>query len=87
MGSTTGLGDLNLFDLFLFKEGGIEFGVGPQITLPTASKDATGTGKWQGGAAVIAIAPQQWGLVGALVTWQHSFAGDDDRATQNTSHV
>jgi hypothetical protein len=82
-GRITGLGDLNLFDLFLFKEGALQVGVGPQLTVPTASKDATGTGKWQGGAAVVAVAPQGWGLMGALLTWQHSFAGDGDRATQN----
>jgi len=82
-GNTTGLGDLNLFDLFLFKAAGAELGVGPQLTIPTASKDATGTGKWQGGLAGVVIAPQKWGLLGGLVTWQHSFAGDSDRATQN----
>jgi hypothetical protein len=44
-GSTTGLGDFNLIDLFPFKSGGSELAVGPQITIPTASKDETGTGK------------------------------------------
>ena len=82
-GSTTGLGDLNLFDLVLFKHGSLEFGVGPQLTIPTASHDALGTGKWQAGIATVVIAPQPWGLFGLLVTWQHSFAGDDDRPTQN----
>lgn len=81
--STTGLGDLNLIDMLLFKEGGVELGIGPQLTIPTATKDETGTGKWQAGLAGIAIAPQKWGLIGGLLTWQHSFAGDDDRRTQN----
>ena len=75
----TGAGDLNLFNLFLFKAGGIELGVGPQLTLPTASRDQTGTGKWQGGLAAVAMAPQKWGLLGGLLTWQKSFAGDNDR--------
>jgi len=82
-GRTTGVGDLNLFDIFITKIGGVELGVGPQLTLPTASEDATGTGKWQAGIATMAIAPNPWGLIGGLVTWQHSFAGDDDRRTQN----
>jgi len=82
-GNTTGLGDLNLIDLFPFKAGGVELGIGPQLTLPTASEDETGTGKWQAGLAVIVIAPQKWGILGGLLTWQQSFAGDSDRADQN----
>lgn len=81
--SETGLGDLNVFDLFLMKSGQVEYGFGPQLTIPTASKDETGTGKWQAGLAAMAIAPQRWGLLGALVTWQAAFAGDSDREHQN----
>jgi len=81
--STTGFGDLNLIDMLLFKQGHVELGIGPQLTIPTASEDETGTGKWQAGLAGVVIAPQKWGLLGGLLTWQHSFAGDDDRATQN----
>ncbi|CAN7778952.1 hypothetical protein LJR296_007864 [Cupriavidus necator] len=80
--SKTGSGDLNLFNLFLIKGPGIEFGIWPQLTIPTASYDQTGTGKWQAGMAGVVIAPQKWGLLGDLVTWQHSFAGDSDRPTQ-----
>jgi hypothetical protein len=83
LGQTTGLGDINMFDVLLFKAGSLELGVGPQLTVPSASKDVLGTGKWQAGAAAIAIAPQAWGLIGGLVTYQHSFAGDGDRPTQN----
>jgi hypothetical protein len=35
------------------------------------------------GLAAVAVAPQSWGLIGDLVTWQHSFAGQSDRPTQN----
>ena len=86
-GRTTGGGDLNLFDLFLFKAGGVEIGIGPQLTIPTASDDQTGSGKWQGGLAAAIVAPQHWGLAGGLVTWQASFAGDADRRSQNTMQV
>lgn len=82
-GTISGVGDLNLLDLFPFKAGDLEIGVGPQLTIPTASKDETGTGKWQGGLAGVLMAPQKWGMLGGLLTWQHSFAGDDDRPTQN----
>jgi hypothetical protein len=83
-GRQTGLGDLNLFDLFLFKEGQVELGIGPQLTIPTASKDSMGSGKWQAGLAGVLIAPQKWGLLGGLVTWQQSFAGDGDRPSLST---
>lgn len=86
-GRTTAFGDLNLIDIALFKHGALELGVGPQLTAPTASKDEGGTGKWQAGLATVAIAPQKWGLLGGLVTWQHSFAGDNDRPTQNNLSV
>ena len=55
-GDTTGLGDLNLIDLFPFKSGGLEIAVGPQLTIPTASEDETGSGKWQAGVATLVIA-------------------------------
>ena len=82
-GRHSGVGDLNLLNVFLFKRGHVEIGIGPQLTIPTASRDELGTGKWQAGAAALVIAPQKWGLLGGLVTWQHSFAGDDERPTQN----
>jgi hypothetical protein len=85
-GTVTGLGDLNIFDLFPFlvKRVRLELAVGPQLTIPTATNEDTGTGKWQGGLAMVAAAPRSFGIAGALVTWQHSFAGDEDRDTQNS---
>lgn len=84
--TTSGLGDASAFATYLFDTGnpGISFGVGPQIVAPTASEDATGAGKWQGGVAATYFnatsAKLQWG---GLVTWQASFAGDSDRADTN----
>jgi hypothetical protein len=86
-GRKTNVGDLNLFDLFLFRVGHVEVGIGPQLTLPTAGDDATGSGKWQAGLAGTVIAPQRWGLAGGLVTWQQSFAGDDDREDLDTLQI
>ena len=73
-----------MFDVLLFKAGPLELGFGPQLTIDSATDDRLGTGTWQAGAAGVVIAPQRWGLLGGLVTYQHSFAGDDDRLTQNT---
>ena len=79
-GYETGLGDLTLMDLFVFpKHGNITFAAGPLVVVPTATDDLLGAGKWQIGAAGVVIAPQHWGLLGGLVTYQASFAGDDDR--------
>lgn len=78
-GYSTGIGDLNLFDIFLLKTDGVQLGIGPQITAPTAEQDELGTGKWQAGLAAIAIDASPRGLLGALVQYQSSFAGDDDR--------
>jgi hypothetical protein len=80
---TTGLGDLNVYDLFPFPVGKMELAAGPLFTFPTATETATGTGKWQAGLASVLIAPQKWGLAGGLLTWQHSFAGDGHRLTQD----
>ncbi|SEM45620.1 hypothetical protein SAMN04487857_10285 [Pseudomonas sp. ok272] len=79
-GYSTGIGDLNLFDIFLLKTEGVQLGIGPQITAPTAEQDELGTGKWQAGLAAIAIDSSPRGLLGALVQYQSSFAGDHDRA-------
>jgi hypothetical protein len=83
---TTGLGDLNLFDLAIvpIKSARLAVGFGPQFTFPTASETLTGTGKWQAGLAGIAVAPRKWGLTGVLLTWQHSFAGDHTRSEQDS---
>jgi len=84
-GYSTGIGDLNLFDIFLLKTEGAQLGIGPQITAPTAEQDELGTGKWQAGLAAVAIDATPRGLLGALVQYQSSFAGDHDRAHVETA--
>ncbi len=82
-GHRSGVGDLTLMDLFVIPGKPITFAVGPLLVAPTASDDATGSGRWQAGAAGVAIAPQSWGLLGGIVTYQHSFAKTFGRDTQN----
>jgi hypothetical protein len=86
---SSGLGDINAFAAYLFDtKPGVSFGVGPQITAPTATADETGTGKWQGGLAAIYFNATskavQWG---GLVTWQADFAGDANRSGTNVLAV
>jgi hypothetical protein len=84
----TGLGDLNVLAAYLFDVGnpGITFGLGPQITMDTATDDGLGSGKWSAGVMNYmfnATLPTfQWAY---LLTWQASFAGDGDRADVNVA--
>ena len=81
--TTSGLGDVSAFFAYLVDTGNParSFGIGPQLSLPTATEDEIGTGKYQAGFATVyfdASSPTfQWG---GLLTWQTDFAGDDDRA-------
>ncbi|SAL47669.1 hypothetical protein AWB64_05027 [Caballeronia sordidicola] len=78
-GYNTGLGDINVFDIFLLSEGQTQIGVGPLVTLPTATDPTLGTGKWQAGLAGVVVNATRARLLGALVQWQHSFAGQSSR--------
>lgn len=82
----TGLGDLNILAAYLMDTGkpGLTFGFGPQLTMDTATKDITGSGKWSAGLmnyVFVALSPQY--QYGYLLTWQASFAGEEQRADVN----
>ncbi len=80
--SQTGIGDLNVFAPYLIDTGipTLAFGLGPQITAPTASKSASGSGKWSAGFVNtlfdFASPTFQYGY---LLSWQESFAGSSSR--------
>ena len=83
----TGLGDFNVFAAYLFDTGNpaVSFGFGPQLTMPTATKDELGSEKWSAGFAnVLFNASSRKFQYGYLLTWQGSFAGDSDRSDVNT---
>ncbi|WP_237380102.1 hypothetical protein [Cupriavidus sp. SW-Y-13] len=80
----TGLGDINLFDIFLLRAQGLELGVGPLLTIPTATDPSLGTGKWQAGLAGVVVDAKPARLLGMLLQWQHSFAGQSSRPTVQT---
>lgn len=78
----SGLGDFSIFDAIKLTPDGsqTDFAVGPLLVAPSATNSSLGQGKWQAGAAAVAIHPLPGGsLLGGLVTWQHSFAGNKDR--------
>ena len=83
----TGIGDFNAFAAYLIDVGdpAISFGIGPQLTAPTASDDQLGSEKWSAGFAnVLFNAKSPKFQYGYLLTWQASFAGDDNATDVNT---
>lgn len=82
----TGLGDFNIFTAWLIpaKNPAISFGLGPQLTAPTATDETLGSEKWSAGLAnVLFDARSPKFQYGYLLTWQHSFAGESERADVN----
>ena len=85
--STSGLGDLNVFDAIVVSDpdASTMIGVGPLLVAPTHTDDALGVpSTWQAGAAAVVVKPLPGGsLIGGLVTWQTDFAGGEDRLDTN----
>jgi hypothetical protein len=75
-----GLGDINP-TLFLSpaKPGKFIWGVGPTMTLPTASVSRLGSGRWSAGPAVVGLFMDGPWVVGALANQQWDFAGWSDK--------
>lgn len=83
-GYNTGIGDINIFDILLLKQKGVKLGVGPLLTMDSASQDETGSGKWLAGFSAVVVQDSGSGLFGGLLQWQKSFAGDKDRTNVET---
>ncbi|MBN9692596.1 MAG: neuromedin U [Verrucomicrobia bacterium] len=75
----SGLGDINP-TVFLSpaKSGRLIWGIGPTMTIPTATDSQLGNGMWTAGPAVVALTIQGPWVVGALANQQWSFAGWGD---------
>jgi hypothetical protein len=87
-GTETGLSDLNLFAAWLIDTGNpaVSFGLGPQLTLPTATEDALGSEKWSAGLVNVLFNAKSHVLqYGYLLSWQGSFAGNSDRSDVNVA--
>ena len=80
-GSQSGLGDTTLSLFFNPKKrGGILWGAGPIMHLPTATNSLLGTEKWGAGPSAIVLTQRGPWTVGSLGHHIWSFAGDRDRA-------
>ena len=53
----------------------VTFGIGPLIAVPTNTSTNFGPNSLQGGVGGVIITPQSWGLLGVLVTYQHTLWG------------
>ncbi len=80
----TGLGDIN-YSLFLSpaKPKGAIWGIGPSITMPTATDKELGSEKWSAGPTGVVLFQPKWGTIGGLARHLGSFAGDSDRKNIN----
>jgi hypothetical protein len=80
--AVSGLGDLQAFANFVFTSPGspIQLGAGPVYIAPTATDPALGTGKHQGGGSIVFVYNHPGLLLGSLLQYQLSFAGDSARA-------
>jgi len=80
----TGLGDIN-YSLFVSpaKPKGAIWGIGPSITMPTATDKELGSEKWSAGPTGVVLFQPKWGTIGGLARHLGSFAGDSDRKNIN----
>ena len=83
-----GLGDINQTFYFSPADAGpVIWGIGPSLTVPTATDNSLGSEKWSAGPAAVALTmPGNW-VVGSLVRQLWSFAGDDDRQDVNQTLI
>ena len=81
-GSQFGLGDISLSLFFSPKKptaGGVIWGVGPILLLPTATDSMIGAKKWGAGPSAIVLKMNGPWTMGLLANHVWSFAGDNDR--------
>ena len=89
-GSQFGLGDINLSLFFSPKKptsGGITWGVGPVLLLPTATDSLLGAKKWGAGPAAVALTTRGSWTIGFLANHVWSYAGDSDRPDISSTFV
>jgi hypothetical protein len=89
-GSQFGLGDINLSLFFSPRQptaGGLAWGLGPVVLLPTATDDLLGAKKWGAGPAAVGLVLKGPWTAGMLANHIWSFAGDADRPDISNTFV
>jgi hypothetical protein len=84
-----GFGDINFTPYIspLKSRGKYFWGVGPSLTVPSASDELLGTGKWSLGPSAIVLVEQGAWVAGFLVTNSWSIGGKSDRDEVNAMLV
>jgi hypothetical protein len=89
-GSQSGLGDITQSLFFSPSKpgpGGIVWGVGPVLVLPTATDQLLGSGKWGAGPTFVLLKQDGPWTYGALGNHVWSFAGQQDRADVSSTFL
>jgi hypothetical protein len=89
-GSQFGLGDINMSLFFSPKTptaGGLIWGAGPVLVLPTATDSRLGGRKWGVGPGGVGLTLRGPWTVGMLANHVWSFAGDNDRPDINNTFL
>jgi hypothetical protein len=87
-GTQSGLGDITQSLFFATSnEKGFTWAVGPVLLIPTATDDLLGTEKFGVGPTFLALKQQGGWTYGALTNHVWSVAGDDDRASVNSTFL
>jgi hypothetical protein len=87
-GNQTGIGDALVTGFFSPKAptpGGMVWGVGPAISIPTATDDLLGSGQFSMGPSAVALVQKGGITFGGLVNHVWSLFGDSDRADVNAT--
>jgi hypothetical protein len=84
----TGLGDIN-YSLYFspVQYDKVIWGIGPSLSLPTATDDQLGSKKWSTGPTAVVLFQPDWGTFGGLARQLWSFAGDPDVAYVNQTLI
>lgn len=79
-GDVFGLGDIQ-FTAFLSpsKSGDLVWGVGPILQFPSGTDNSITSGKWAAGPSAVAVLMKGHWVLGGLVNYLSSYAGQDDR--------
>lgn len=89
-GSESGLGDTTATSFFSPKTptaGGLIWGVGPALLVPTATNEVFASKQWGIGPSVLVLQQQGKWTLGALVNHISKFAGSHDRPYVNATFI
>jgi hypothetical protein len=88
-GDLFGLGDVSESWFFAPRSssGGIIWGVGPIVQIPTATESLLGSGKWSAGPTLVVLQQQRGWTYGLLTNQLWSFAGRSHRSAVNATFL